>query len=112
MILSQGAIHEGKKNKKTIGAGYLLNKLEFWSVLLYSAIIVEFFTSSHILAEFFNQSRSLRVLLNEGWFMEKTWIKDINYSLGYHSNYPGYIRTTIARNESIAQEKDLVPQFP
>ena len=53
-------------------AGYLLNMPELSSVLLYSAIIGELFTSSQILASFFNQSRSETVLANKGHFMNRT----------------------------------------
>lgn len=59
-------------NLERLGASYLLNKPEFWSVLQYSAITGEFFTSSQILAEFFNQSRSDTVLANEGPCMDRT----------------------------------------
>lgn len=53
-------------------SSYLLNIPELSNVLLYSVIIGELFTNSHILAEFFNQSRSETFLVKEGQFMDKT----------------------------------------
>lgn len=46
---------------------------ELWSVLQYSEMIEEFFTSSHILAEFLSQSRSETVLEKDGLSMDKIW---------------------------------------